>query len=58
MQGRKVYVRVPWLNNGLSNGLIISIPYELVVKHGIQAGTNIVFEDTESGILLKKLVIE
>lgn len=48
-------VRKPWRNNQVSSTVILSLPYELCVKHGIEEGTLIAVYDKPDSIILKKL---
>jgi len=50
-------IRKTWRNNHISPTLVVSIPSELALKHGIKEGCNLVFENRPEGIVFKRLVI-
>jgi uncharacterized membrane protein (UPF0127 family) len=43
--------------NNANKTKVVSIPNELAEKYGIEIGTNVVIEDGETFIKIKKLVI-
>jgi bifunctional DNA-binding transcriptional regulator/antitoxin component of YhaV-PrlF toxin-antitoxin module len=50
-------IRKTWKNNKISSTILFSIPSELAHKFGIKAGSNLVIEEREEGLLLKHLII-
>jgi hypothetical protein len=51
-------IRKTWANNPTGKTIIISIPNELALKHGIKVGSNLVIADRPDGILYKKLEVK
>jgi antitoxin component of MazEF toxin-antitoxin module len=45
-----------WLHNNISASLII--PVEIARKHNLTKGNHVVVEDTDQGILIRKLDID
>jgi hypothetical protein len=45
-----------WLHNNVSASLII--PVEIARKHNLTKGNHVVVEDTDQGILIRKLDID
>lgn len=43
----------PWISG--SGSCTVVIPKNFALKHGISASSKVVIEDTESGLLLRKL---
>ena len=45
-----------WLHNNVSASLII--PIEIARKHNLTKGNHVIVEDTDQGILIRKLYLE
>lgn len=45
-----------WLHNNVSGSLII--PIEIARKHNLTKGNHVIVEDTDHGILIRKLNLE
>jgi hypothetical protein len=45
-----------WLHNNVSASLII--PIEIARKHNLTKGNHVIVEDTDQGILIRKLNLE
>lgn len=51
-------IRKTWANNNISNTILVSIPNEFAVKHGIKVGSTLFVLDKPDGILFKKLELK
>jgi hypothetical protein len=51
-------IRKTWKNNPTGKTILISIPNELALKHGIKVGSNLIIEDRPDGILYKHLEVK
>lgn len=52
-KGKAKEISKIWLHNNISASLII--PVEIARKHNLTKGNHVVVEDTEAGILIRKL---
>lgn len=56
LQTRSKEISKIWLHNNISASLII--PVEIARKHNLTKGNHVVVEDTDEGILIRKLDLE
>jgi len=51
-------IRRIWRNNRKASTLLISVPNEIALKHGVKFGSNLLLIDKPDGIFFKKLEVK